>query len=545
MTTPEEFATAATRRYLQNIVFVDDEIYDRVTGKPSDVVVEDLPKFKSPFSAAPTPNTQKNEADEALEVIFHPRQLVDSFASAGIVCALYQPQRDFEAHSESLLFKLCERADVVILDWELFDGGGDNILPLIENLANQSQHAFPHHSRLCVIYTGTPDLIRVNGRIYDYLKDKGLDCDQDPSPTTLNSGAMKIVVLGKPQTVGRPEILKSLEIHEEKLPERIIKEFSAMHTGILPMYALNGLAAVRRNSKRILDKFHRDLDGVFLIHRALGLTEEEAFEQLPELLAEEMLAVLTESQPAEAELTKIIQEIANRLTFISPPVSGVSQEQGVELIKNFIVQGPSALGRKIKTKVIENIHNALDCTTSKADNRLAALFNLRTNYAETSPPQLSFGTIVRWKNEDEEINYAVCLMPLCDSVRLDCSQGATTTFPFWTLTKLENGVNGRGVVVPVGLNTYEELCMSGKAKHKLWLKNFTPSQNKVVEAVNEDNHWKFIANVKPNESAKTYEWVAQLKPAHAQRIAHEVGMSFSRVGVLEAEWLRLKAEKDD
>ena len=35
------------------------------------------------------------------------------------------------------------------------------------------------------------------------------------------------------------------------------------------------------------------------------------------------------------------------------------------------------------------------------------------------------------------------------------------------------------------------------------------------------------------------EWVAQLKPAHAQRIAHDIGQSFSRVGVVEAEWLRL------
>ena len=35
------------------------------------------------------------------------------------------------------------------------------------------------------------------------------------------------------------------------------------------------------------------------------------------------------------------------------------------------------------------------------------------------------------------------------------------------------------------------------------------------------------------------EWVAQLKPGLAQRVANDIGQSFSRVGVVEAEWLRL------
>ena len=41
-------------------------------------------------------------------------------------------------------------------------------------------------------------------------------------------------------------------------------------------------------------------------------------------------------------------------------------------------------------------------------------------------------------------------------------------------------------------------------------------------------------------------WIAQLKPAHAQRIAEALGRELTRVGLDESEWLRrhgLRADK--
>lgn len=35
-------------------------------------------------------------------------------------------------------------------------------------------------------------------------------------------------------------------------------------------------------------------------------------------------------------------------------------------------------------------------------------------------------------------------------------------------------------------------------------------------------------------------WVAQLKPAHAQRVAESIGRELTRVGLDESEWLRLR-----
>lgn len=42
----------------------------------------------------------------------------------------------------------------------------------------------------------------------------------------------------------------------------------------------------------------------------------------------------------------------------------------------------------------------------------------------------------------------------------------------------------------------------------------------------------------PNGKTKEYEWIAELKPFHAQRMAEYVSREFSRVGLTESEWLR-------
>ena len=49
MTTLEEFSRKAAAQYLQNIVFVDDEIYVKTTGQPV-AVTSLLPAFKTPFA---------------------------------------------------------------------------------------------------------------------------------------------------------------------------------------------------------------------------------------------------------------------------------------------------------------------------------------------------------------------------------------------------------------------------------------------------------------------------------------------------------------
>jgi hypothetical protein len=557
MTIIEEFSREAAGRFLQSVVFVDDEIYSKPSGQPFEDT-SDLPSMKSPFrqkggEAAPP---QAESAGAAEWTPYHPKQMVESFAREGMVCALYEPDEDFTTDRDSLLFKLCDRADIVILDWDLFNEDGRNILPLITNLVDVSQSSVPHHVRLCVIYTTKPDLTRVTNQIYVALggdQASGLEVEGD---SVIVAGATRIVVFGKPNVSGRSDAAKALEVQELQLADRVIGEFAKMNAGLLPSYVLHGMAAVRRNTKRIVDKFSGDMDGPFILHRALTLESEDAFDQLPELLAEEVLAVIQDGQIKPDEMTKLANESAAMLK-LEPANLNWQAKQGKqakaspEFARMFLAGGYAAIKDECtipKRGPIDSLHEAMGCGTSQSEKKLAALFNIRTRYiTDEITPALGFGTVVRYKikvnaeagaeteTETEEWAYAFCLMPICDGIRLSNKGGQTTAFPFWNLVNGESLPKGRGIMVEAPKGTFLHLVASGRPSDRLWIARYPAGPAGVVGASSDDGVLVF-------EGERRLEWIAQIKPAHSQRIAHDVGQQLSRIGLVESEWLRLISE---
>lgn len=212
-----------------------------------------------------------------------------------------------------------------------------------------------------------------------------------------------------------------------------------------------------------------------------------------------------------------------------------------ERVRMFLGGGLPAIKEEFKFSKDEVpvglLHSAMGCDQSKAEKSLAALFNVRTRYLKMKHPILSFGTIVRYSQKDgeeEKMSYALCLMPICDSIRLKHGDEKRTSFPFWTLScSVRKDVNGRGIVVLTKEGSYLDLMASGKPRDMLWLDKFKPDSTGTVIATKDGESYLFQGET------HHLEWVAQLKPAHAQRIAHDIGQTFSRVGVVEAEWLRL------
>jgi len=452
-----------------------------------------------------------------------------------MVCALYEPQPGFTSGPGSELFRLCERADVVILDWDLFGADGANILPLIENLADSSQNTVPHHIRLCVIYTTKPDLFRVANSIYERLRSSASLGAADSEGSTIVAGATRVVVFGKPNVTGRTEEGRALEVREENLAETTIAEFAKMHSGILPTYALHGLASIRKNSKRILDKFGSQMDGPFLLDRALLLPNEDAFERLPDLLSEEILAVLSDEQIAPAVLAQNATARAESLALVGDfnwkPFVSLAAENRIGAARRYLAGGKSAISGEFppQNKVADpdpvRLHAAMGCGTTKSQDRLAELYSTRTRYLTEQGPTLCLGTVVRRKDGDQLTeDYSICLMPLCDSMRLS----AATKFPFWKLELLTERADPAFVVSSTG-GSFIRLLFSGKPRDRMWEATFAPTGD-VVRANAEGCF--------PATDGRSFCWVAQLKPAHAQRIAHELGRSFSRVAVMEAEWIR-------
>lgn len=535
MSAVQDFALAAAHQYLQSVVFVDDQIYLPVQGKVEERI--DIPMgmsvFKRGSKAKGQPEAQVIEV-EVESPPYHPKQLVESFAKKRMVCALYEPPPNFSCDENSELFCLCERADVVILDWDLYGEDGRNVLPLISNLVSQSMTAVPHHVRLIAIYTTKQDLVKVTSQIFDDLNKKNLEAIP-LDDLILTVGSTRIVVLGKPTTGRLEEQRQKGEVGEQNLADRIILEFARMHEGILPSMALHGMAAIRMNSKKILDKFHSRLDKAFLVHRSLLLPADDAFDQLPELIAEEVLAVMVDQRVPSATTALMCEEIIDTagIKLAWATKAGRPAAQPGELAVRVLKSGKAAIIKDFdfskQKKWVDELHRAMGVVES-AERRLAALYNTRTQYGDRK--YLTFGTIVRW-SDGESDRYAVCLMPLCDSIRLG---NQDYRFPFWILRNDNSGNNARGVVIELPEGGVVDLFLMGKPREQLWLETFQAS-NGTVSAVLENGK-----NLIKGRSFAV-EWLAQLKPSHAQRIAQDIGNSFSRVGLLEAEWLRLKSER--
>lgn len=128
-------------------------------------------------------------------------------------------------------------------------------------------------------------------------------------------------------------------------------------------------------------------------------------------------------------------------------------------------------------------------------------------------------------------------MLLCDCVRLKCEQ--EYSFPFWKLRTDNLKQSSKGMVFELPRSEgFVKLFSMGKPRDQLWTGTFSASSSKMVTATKTDERHFFV-----EKGGMELEWIAQLKPSHAQRIAQDIANSFSRVGVLEAEWLRRKADR--
>jgi len=428
----------------------------------------------------------------------------------------------------------------------------------LTELIKKSESELPHHVRLCAIYTTRPSLQPVMDSLLSKLRSHGCSVDVVPEKLQLIAGATRISIFGKPVTVGRPAQDKDYEITESNLADKVIQEFSDIHSGLMPAFALHGLAAVRRNTKRLLDMFSADLDGSFLLHRALVFGDGDAFDELPELLSDEIRAVLEDTWSGDSINDSITKDAIKKLTLANPSPTWKTNT-GLEFdakpaFEELLLRGEKGLYekgvncnevnelkkeglRRIKSARLKDFEAMLTTSGKSGPEYLAALFCNRTQYGYDGRT-LGFGTIVRHKrNVQDAWNYSVCLMPTCDSRRID----GLCSFPFWKLKEnakeaLSSKRNGIVVIDPE--KNAHCLAAGGKIREMLWLHEFTPNAGcSSVIATQNGNTFQFAAE------RMIIEWVAELKPLHAQRIAAYLGAEVSRVGLVESEWLRLFCDR--
>jgi hypothetical protein len=158
------------------------------------------------------------------------------------------------------------------------------------------------------------------------------------------------------------------------------------------------------------------------------------------------------------------------------------------------------------------------------DEKFAHLTIMRSFY-ENKPPTLTLGTLVKAMKGDIVGGpmYWVCLLPRCDTVRLD----EPRAFPFLPLTADQNQFNW---VLREG-NTYTRLRVENKP-YKLRVFTFSPVEHRMVLATKESADYFFY-----DVDGAQFKWLGELRGDHALRLSGSFAAIMSRIGLSESKWL--------
>ena len=541
--TMDSFSRNAVENFVQTVVFVDDKIY---APSPMGTVIEEKkltgPKARKPatISAASIITEKATTRDTPeYEPNYSPHDIQASFAKKQIVCSLHQPVRTKSVGVESDTYKLCAAADIVIVDWDLYGDAGEKATMLIENLLIQSLKDDPHHLRLVLIYTDNPNLFDVADKVSEKLSIKLVDGIEDKDADlglAFHTSNSRVVILGKPAE--RLDEFKPFEVNEPELANRAIHEFCKLTDGMLQSGILMGLATIRKQSRKILTKFHAGLDAAFLTHRALLQPHEEAFDHIAPLLVAEIQAILEDMLESPLVPEAVVQDWCKKTEFGKCAQTTVQGADFKAFAYDFCRFGYDVNGKhRLSIAPTKKQLPALLLPDKKSTNppqpnmtsmeQLAALMSHRTHY-DNQKRLLRLGTILK---EVSGNRYLICLQPVCDSNRLTGSN----PFLFCYFNKSDGSKNKVTHIAPDG-NGFCELTFN-PCKENRSIISFTANHKTRVVAMKGNNAEYLFLDDKKNE----YQWIAQLKVEHSQRVAEQFARELSRVGLTESEWLRTKA----
>ncbi len=566
----DEFIFESAEQYLQTVVLIDDRIYEN----KSESVISPLDKppterrkaaLKSVTPSSDTSgkeNNKEKEPEKAEEVSF--RDVQNSFAKKRIICSLYQPKKSASFGEQSEAYKLCSVADVVVVDWDLHGDSGRKATDLVGILVKQSMRDIPHQLRLILIYTIETNLGAVANNIYEALMDRfevdSIEVIDGSEGLILTTDNSRVVILGKRPNPSLPQYSEFF-VPEKDLAERTITEFSRLASGLLQGIVLRGFAKLRENNRRILTRFHKDLDIAFLTHRSL-LLPDESFGQIIPLLTDELRAVLEDTLGeyplgAAPSVKRILDDWCDKhwIQKNNAKLKIGNGANGSEFVKDVFCNGPAIKKdySRVQRSEIPGLIEKRDPESPKwkeggcdklaeyllgdsevehCHEKLSSLMSQRVRY-DNAPKELHLGVIIR--ELADETRYLLCLQPICDSVRM---KGKRRAFIFSSLNETEEGKRFTNCVMDVSGTVirldYKPMVSS------VFVSIFQPGTDAVL--ADQDNTGRLIFEDADTADTKEYEWIAELKIEHAQRAAEQFGRELSRVGLTESEWLRIKAK---
>ncbi len=524
--------------FIQNVLFVDDQIY--------------------------TPGERNHNLDIA--------QLLKSFERAKKLCALSNPQSDEDFDN---IIGVARKADVIVLDWKIIvDAGGDIeeeedvdeidsrgafTIRLIKHLLQEKKNEI----QLVVVYTGEVELPNIVQSVLNACETEGL---QQEGENVIGKPNFKIVVAGKPTLQNRlnhtPE-LRNWIIEYENIHSHILNEFTKMTEGLISNVALQALTSIRNNSFKLLNIYNKSIDPAFLAHRALLPIVDDAGDILKDSITTSIKAILDYDEIEEtcsySHIAKWIDQsdLSNKNFKINKKELSITKSEIKKWQKDGFLKSFASIWSKqfpndnldiskLQSTYRENLHKeALKYFTPNGLDieRIEEKFSTMTHHKSsfTSPsyiPKLSLGSIIKGQKTNQ---YWICIQQKCDSVRI--KRDDIRRFLFLPLMQVSEGKKFNFLVIEeditirllVEYDTHNLRTIKFKANKNeaVYARKFAQSDKYFFKPFYYKSHEDY--NKKYDEN---FVWIFDLKDEHAQRIANTYSSKLSRVGLDESEWLR-------
>jgi len=571
-TTPHQsFKTLSSeiaQSFLQNVMVVDDEAYyteDFNSISPdSKLITTRINKpggirfGKRSESATPSQTKDVDSEEEKREILIHrlnAKILTDAFADKGIACTVIRPKDNKEPELKTRVLKLAEKSDIIIFDWIL---PGDNtpggeISEFISEITKNSVEE-NNKLRLITVYTGNSDLDIVLNAISSKLEGDNLTPKKDDEKLTITVGAVHISVFAK-KYAAIPEggRFYDRKISEEIIPSRLVNDFAEITSGLVSNVALHSFSVIRNNTHSILAKFRPELDAPFLTHRLMLPHPSDAGELLANLIGAEITALLEGERVGEWADKIIVED--HELPFLLRWLQSFQEkcpkwhlkwnqpdsEPLVVKLHTLLSDGRTALkgiAEELDVWNDDDLHTkditarfSLDSNAEELDLEFVCLTSL--NSFRKGNPWLRFGTLLKFMPETGGPTYLLCTQPLCNCVRMKGKR----FFPFLKLSKSSKSENfdlvfPKREIVKKNESKYLKASINYRV-HDSILREFEAGETETVVSAQDSE--KFIFT--DLEGGK-YQWLGELKFAHAQRVANNYANELSRVGLDESEWQR-------
>jgi hypothetical protein len=561
----------AAKRFLQTAMLFDDNatFTAPVTVKPVVLItppsdepeeLEDIPEAKSEPTKDEVKNSQTPNPGENL----YAKLINDAFAKEGIVCGVIKPVRE-DPTAIAAIKNAAKRTDIVVVDWSIDNDQGATAMSLIESILKDDQNDDSQDNkgrlRLLAIYTFDPGLADIAEEIKNRFGFKPTGEDVKGQYTLALDNNVRLCIYQKDRGSAAyygPD--RERVVADDKLPEKLIGDFSDMTSGLLFNLVLTALGAIRENTHRLIQRFSATMDAPYFTHRVLSPHVDDTQAHPINLLTSEIEDILLDCVVSEEVNSKSINDWLDKISNDRDLTwNGISKADILQSLKALSAVGiekyfetnqaslPATLKALYKKLVAGEDRNSAmtsmlignNAKANEYDRDFAILTSFRSHYVQP-PPQLTLGAVLGRKNDMNGWDYLICIQPVCDATRLGV--GIPHSFPFLRLIDPTRAAPPKPVFNLTFVHRKETRRLKIAVKpSQIVLHSFNGNcSNETVVAtrhkdivVDNPDYWTFTTT-----DDVSYEWIGELRFPQAQRVAVNLAAELSRVGLTESEWLR-------